>query len=167
MAMNREDLERLTKSELIDLVLGLQRPDKTSQTSSKPPSTDRKERREHSRPGGAKPGHKGHARALAETPDAIEDHRPTHCLHCGSSFAQDAPGFVVGELHGSKLSVPMLSDDKQNFLGASLGAPPNSLHHGAKVSEEKQEKFDPLTAHHGPRPGAPRRTPFALARAGR
>ncbi|MHA3790520.1 IS66 family transposase [Sphingomonas sp. YL-JM2C] len=95
--MNREDLERLTKSELIDLVLGLQRPDKTSQTSSKPPSTDRKETREHSRPGGAKPGHKGHARALAETPDAIEDHRPTHCLHCGSSFAQDAPGVVVGE----------------------------------------------------------------------
>ena len=37
--MNREDLEGLTKPELIDLVLGMQRPDKTSRTSSKPPST--------------------------------------------------------------------------------------------------------------------------------
>ena len=57
--MNREELERLTKPELIDLLLGLQRPDKTSRTSSKPPSTDRKAKREGSRPGGAKLGHKG------------------------------------------------------------------------------------------------------------
>lgn len=95
--MNREELERLTKSELIDLVLGLQRPDKTSRTSSKPPSTDRKARREHSRPDGAKPGHKGHFRELAETPDAVEDHRPTHCHHCGLAFGEDAPGRVLGE----------------------------------------------------------------------
>ena len=55
--MSRYDLERLSKDELIELVLKLQRPAKTSRTSSKPPSTDRKERREQSRPGGAKPGH--------------------------------------------------------------------------------------------------------------
>jgi hypothetical protein len=54
--MNREELERLTKPELIELLLGLQRPDKTSRTSSKPPSTDWKGKREGSRPGGAKPG---------------------------------------------------------------------------------------------------------------
>jgi hypothetical protein len=35
--MNSEELEVLTKPELIDLVLGMQRPDKTSRTSSKPP----------------------------------------------------------------------------------------------------------------------------------
>ena len=58
--MGREDLERLSKPELVELVLKLQRPAKTSRTSSKPPSTDRKERREQSRPGGAKPGHEGH-----------------------------------------------------------------------------------------------------------
>src|ERR671917_1074515 len=57
--MQRDELERLSKAELIDLVLRLQRPEKTSRTSSKPPSTDRKERRERSRPGGAKPGHEG------------------------------------------------------------------------------------------------------------
>lgn len=95
--MKREELERLTKPELIDLLLGLQRPDKTSRTSSKPPSTDRKGRRESSRPGGAKPGHKGHARALAETADAHEDHRPAQCQHCGLAFGEDAVGDVIGE----------------------------------------------------------------------
>ena len=95
--MNREELERLTKPELIDLLLGLQRPDKTSRTSSKPPSTDWKGKREGSRPGGAKPGHKGHARALAEEADAHEDHRPAHCQHCGLPFGEDAMGKVIGE----------------------------------------------------------------------
>ena len=95
--MNREELERLTKPELIDLLLGLQRPDKTSRTSSNPPSTDRKGKRVGWRPGGAKLGHKGHARALAETADAHEDHRPTHCQHCGLPFVEDAMGEVVGE----------------------------------------------------------------------
>ena len=95
--MNREELERLTKPELIDLLLGLQRPDKTSRTSSNPPSTDRKGKREGSRPGGAKPGHKGHARALAETADAHEDHRSAHCQYCGLPFVEDAMGEVIGE----------------------------------------------------------------------
>jgi hypothetical protein len=57
--MQRDELERLSKAELIELVLRLQRPAKTSRTSSKPPSTDPKERREHAKPGGAKPGHEG------------------------------------------------------------------------------------------------------------
>ena len=52
--MGRSDLERLSKEELIELVLRLQRPQKTSRTSSKPPSTDRKERRDQAKPGGAK-----------------------------------------------------------------------------------------------------------------
>jgi transposase len=55
--MNRDDLEKLSKQELVEMVLKLQRPGKTSRTSSKPPSTDKKERREQSKPGGAKPGH--------------------------------------------------------------------------------------------------------------
>jgi transposase len=44
--MDRTDLQRLTKEELIDLVLRMQRPEKTSRTSSKPPSSDRKARRD-------------------------------------------------------------------------------------------------------------------------
>src|ERR1700686_530844 len=70
--MNRDDLQRLSKDDLIELVLRLQCPDKTSRTSSKPPSTDRKERREQAKPGGAQPGHEGHSRKLCETPDAVE-----------------------------------------------------------------------------------------------
>src|SRR3712207_1160004 len=81
--MGRADLERLSKDELIELVLRLQRPEKTSRTSSKPPSTDRKERREQARPGGAKPGHEGHSRTLAQDPDRVIEHRPACCPDCG------------------------------------------------------------------------------------
>jgi transposase len=44
--MDRPDFERMSREQLIELVLRLQRPEKTSRTSSKPPSTDRKARRE-------------------------------------------------------------------------------------------------------------------------
>jgi hypothetical protein len=52
--MNRDDLQRLSKEALIDRVLKLQRPEKTSRTSSKPPSTDR-ERREQPNPAAQSP----------------------------------------------------------------------------------------------------------------
>ena len=94
--MNRDDLERLSKEELVELVLRLQRPAKTSRTSSKPPSTDRKEKRVASKPGGAKPGHKGRFRMLAERPDQVVAHRPARCSGCGHVFAPDAPGDVIG-----------------------------------------------------------------------
>jgi transposase len=55
--MDRTDLQQLSKDELIELVIQLQRPDKTSRNSSRPPSTDKKAKRENARPGGAKPGH--------------------------------------------------------------------------------------------------------------
>ena len=94
--MNRDDLEKLDKSELVEAYLALQdrlkRPSKTSRTSSKPPSTDRKEKRERSKPGGAKPSHKGHSRSLAENPDQTTDHRPGRNAGCGHEFGDDAPG---------------------------------------------------------------------------
>ncbi len=80
--MPRDELERLSKAELIELVLRLQRPEKTSRTSSKPPSTDRKEQRERAKPGGAKPGHEGHSRALSDDADRIVDHAPQQCPCC-------------------------------------------------------------------------------------
>jgi len=46
--MGRSELGRLSCEELIELVLRLQRPEKTSRTSSKPPATDRKEQRAQS-----------------------------------------------------------------------------------------------------------------------
>ena len=89
--MNRDELSRLSKDELVELVLQLQRPAKTSRTSSKPPSTDRKEKRQASRPGGAKPGHKGHFRILAEQPDRVTDHRPDRCSGCGHISTDTTP----------------------------------------------------------------------------
>jgi transposase len=90
-------LQRLSKEELIELVIQLQRPDKTSRNSSKPPSTDKKEKRENSRPGGAKPGHEPHNRRLADNPDEFRDHRPTRCDRCGGSVLPDADMELIGE----------------------------------------------------------------------
>src|SRR5881397_1639532 len=69
--MGRGELERLSREELIELMLRLQRPEKTARTSSKPPATDRKERREQ-----AKPGHEGHSRLRSNGPDEIIAQRP-------------------------------------------------------------------------------------------
>src|SRR4051794_1918030 len=93
--MSRSDLERLSREELIELVLRLQRPEKTSRTSSKPPATDRKERREQAKPGGAKPGHEGHSRAMSEDPDAVVDHRPDRCVCCGGDLHTALPTEIV------------------------------------------------------------------------
>lgn len=95
--MDRTDLQRLSKEELIELVLQLQRPDKTSRNSSKPPSTDKKEKRENSRPGGAKPGHEPHNRRLADNPDEFRDHRPSRCDRCGGSVSSGADMELIGE----------------------------------------------------------------------
>ena len=94
--MGRIDLERLSREELIELVLRLQRPEKTSRTSSKPPATDRKERREQSKPGGAKPGHEGHSRVMSDDPDTVVDHRPDRCSCCGGDLHTALPTEVVG-----------------------------------------------------------------------
>jgi transposase len=93
--MSRDELERLSREELIELVLRLQRPQKTSRTSSKPPSTDRKEQRERSKPGGAKPGHEGHHRKLSQTADRVVDHRPDQCPCCRAALGSDLPSEVV------------------------------------------------------------------------
>ena len=93
--MGRSELERLSREELIELVLRLQRPEKTSRTSSKPPSTDRKERREQAKPGGAKPGHEGHSRTMSERPDEVVAHRPDRCTCCGGELHPDLPAEVV------------------------------------------------------------------------
>ena len=95
--MDRGDLQRLTKEELIDLVLRMQRPEKTSRTSSKPPSTDRKERRDQAKPGGARPGHEGHSRAMSEDVDGVVDHRPDQCPCCCTSLAGDLAAELISE----------------------------------------------------------------------
>src|SRR4051794_19922699 len=93
--MGRSDLERLSKEELIELVLRLQRPEKTSRTFSKPPATDRKKRREQAKPGGAKPGHEGHSRVISDDPGAVVEHRPDRCPCCGGALHVDLPSESV------------------------------------------------------------------------
>ncbi len=90
-------MQRLTKEELIDLVLRMQRPEKTSRTSSKPPSTDRKERRDTAKPGGAKPGHEGHSRTMSEDFDRVVDHHPDNCPCCSAALPSDLPAETVSE----------------------------------------------------------------------
>ena len=95
--MNLGDLQQLSKEQLIELVLRLQRPEKTSRNSSKPPSTDKKAKRDASRPGGAKPGHQAHNRPLAEHRDEFRDYRPEVCDQCGGRFGADAADELIGE----------------------------------------------------------------------
>ena len=95
--MERGDLQQLSKDELIELVLKLQRPDKNSRNSLVPPSRDRKAVREESKPGGAKPGHEGHFRKLSARPDLAQDHRPLRCAGCDGLLEPDAPGEIIGE----------------------------------------------------------------------
>ena len=102
-------MQRLSKDELIELVIQLQRPDKTSRNSSKPPSTDKKEKRENARPGGAKPGHEPHNRRLADNPDELRDHKPTHCALCGGSVSPDAEMELIGEY--DEIEIPADSDE--------------------------------------------------------
>src|SRR5690349_7713889 len=117
--MGRVELERLSKGELIELVLRLQRPEKTSRTSSKPPSTDRKEQRERSKPGGAKPGHEGHSRVISETPDEVVEHRPDLCPCCLAARPGDLAAETVsvherGELPAVK---PLVTHHRRLAVG--------------------------------------------------
>src|SRR3954465_13267252 len=41
------------------------------------------------RPGGAKPGHEGHSRTLAQDPDRVIEHRPASCPDCGLVLPPD------------------------------------------------------------------------------
>src|SRR3954466_10644231 len=92
--MGRSELERLSREELIELVLRLRRPETPHPPSSKPPSSDRKERREQAKPGGAKPGHEGHSRVISADPDRLVEHRPDLCTCCGSSLPGELPAEV-------------------------------------------------------------------------
>src|SRR4051812_46273438 len=119
--MGRGELERLSKEELIELVLRLQRPEKTSRTSSKPPSTDRKKQRERSKPGGAKPGHEGHSRVLSETPDEVVEHRPGQCSGCGAALGADLPAETVS-VH-ERIDVPEVRPLVTHHRRLAVGCP--------------------------------------------
>jgi transposase len=119
--MGRSELERLSKDELIELVLRLQRPEKSSRTSSKPPSTDRKEQREKSKPGGAKPGHEGQSRPLSERADRVVDHRPEQCPCCQAALASDLPAAPVS-VH-DRVEVPEVKPEIERHRRLAVRCP--------------------------------------------
>ncbi|MDI9582878.1 MAG: IS66 family transposase [Acidobacteriota bacterium] len=109
--MTREQLEQLSKAELVEIVLGLQarlaavedqikrltQPPKDSSNSSTPPSKTRKPNRPANKPKkkrGPKPGHEGRSRKR-EDPDVIVECRPASCDHCGADLRQ-AGGRLLG-----------------------------------------------------------------------
>lgn len=106
--MNREDLESLDKAALIDLLLSLlsriealeaenaqlkerlaklERPTKTPDNSSTPPSHGRKANRPERKHKGRK-GRPGAARALAADPGRVVEARAEACPHCAHPLGQ-------------------------------------------------------------------------------
>ncbi len=112
---SREQLEKLDKSTLIDVVMVLQehldelnqrvkkledQVSKQSRNSSKPPSSDglakpktQSLRRSAGRQAGGQPGHEGHTLKLVDTPEHLEIHQVRACPHCTS----DLTGVTVDE----------------------------------------------------------------------
>jgi transposase len=101
--MNREELEKLSRNELIDIILSMQdkllalaskmaqlesQLNMNSTNSSMPPSSDKwkrpqsKRKKSGKKPGG-QPGHKGHGLKLKGEPNEIVLHTPTVCEQCG------------------------------------------------------------------------------------
>ncbi len=111
--ISREELEQLSKAEIIELFLKLQEQmiglankivwlenqlGKNSHNSSKPPSTDGfnrppkiipNNREKTERKAGGQEGHKGHTLEFATKPDEIIIHQTSHCLVCGKQFTEE------------------------------------------------------------------------------
>src|SRR3954466_3920732 len=132
--MGRSDLERLSKEELIELVLRLQRPEKTSRTSSKPPATDRKEQRDQAKPGGAKPGHEGHSRVVSDDPDEVVEHRPDRCTCCGGSLPGDLPAEVVST--SERIELPEIAPVVTQHRRLAVNCPSCGTRVAASVPKE-------------------------------
>ena len=111
--MTREDLEKLSKDELIEIIQAMEgqmsllvikiaeleaQLNMNSTNSSMPPSSDRwkkpqSERKKSDKKPGGQPGHKGHGRKIEQEPSEIVTLKPTVCEHCMSNI-NDAEGTV-------------------------------------------------------------------------
>jgi len=117
--INREQLEQMTREELIVLieslykVIGqlqervasleaelaeLKKPPTTSRNSSQPPSRDQKPDRGEKRSGrrvGAKPGHERVTRPLVEKPDRVIEAKVEKCANCQADLSQAPPDRII------------------------------------------------------------------------
>jgi len=109
--MTRSELEQLSLSELIEIIMRLQerivlleaqmaslqeslepfrKSEKTPRNSSVPPSKSYKPNRKRSgraKARGPKPGHEGHSRTR-QTPDVVIECKPSVCVQCGQDLTQ-------------------------------------------------------------------------------
>ena len=105
--MNRENLEKLSKDELIDIILALAakvaeleaRVNMNSSNSSKPPSNDQwkkpqSPRKKSDKKLGGQPGHKGHGLEIKRDPDETVELKPTVCKECNAGLC-DADGAIL------------------------------------------------------------------------
>jgi len=87
---------------------------------------DRKERREQSRPGGAKPGHEGHRRGIAENPDEVVDHRPSCCPDCGLTLSAELEAETVS-LH-EQIDLPPVTPTVEQHRRLAVTCPRCQTH---------------------------------------
>jgi len=105
--MQRSDLEKLSKNELIDIILTLHnqlqvmtqkiadleaRLNLNSKNSSTPPSKNpiwkrpQTQRKKTDKKPGGQTGHKGHGLKIERQPDQIIEHKPEQCKHCQTNL---------------------------------------------------------------------------------
>ena len=95
--MTREELRKLDKEQLIDIILSLEiriaALEKNSRNSSKPPSSDfhppkrnQSLRTSSGRKSGGQNGHAGTTRSQVENPDMVIVNRPEACSSCHASL---------------------------------------------------------------------------------
>jgi transposase len=118
-AIDRQQLENLTREELIVLVEALlkenaelkarlatleaelaklKKPPTTSRNSSQPPSQDQKPDLGEKRSGrrrGAKPGHERATRPLVENPDRVIEVKVEKCANCQADLSQTPPARII------------------------------------------------------------------------
>ena len=91
------ELSKFSKEQLIEIILKLDRKiselEKTSQTSSNPPSSDRYKknqslREKSNKPSGGQKGHKGKTLTKSKSPDQTIQYQPEICIKCGESLLE-------------------------------------------------------------------------------
>jgi transposase len=91
------------------------------------------ERREQTKPGGAKPGHEGHSRVMSEDPDAVVAHRPDRCACCDGGLHEDLPAEVVSL--SERIELPEVAPVVTQHQRLAVQCPTCGAHVIAPVSE--------------------------------
>jgi transposase len=107
-----------------------------STNSSKPPASDGLHKKtikpalpkETGRKPGGQKGHPGHTLQMVDTPDVIQQHRPTQCTHCGITLA-DLPAISGAKRQVFDLPKPRLEVTEHHQM--SVQCPCGCVNHGA------------------------------------